>query len=343
MHAVVRRPGQLTYEEITEPVPGEGQVLVRTLACGICGTDLHAFHHLGGFLDGLRRSGDPLPTVENEPVVFGHEFCGEVLELGPGTNGRFAPGSRVVGLPYVTGPQGAEYVGYSNRFPGGLGERMVLTERLLFAVPDGLSAEHAALTEPLSVGAHAVERASIAGPAVVVVVGLGPIGLAVVAALKARGIGPVIGMDFSAGRRRFAEAMGADEVVDPAVEPIEAVWGRSGSGRDRRPVVFECVGRPGVAQEILSTVPRRGLVVVVGNALEASTLDQVMAFNKELDICFSSNFTRREFGETLRHIADGAIDVSPLITAVVRPEDTPAAFEALRDPESHAKIVVSFT
>jgi 2-desacetyl-2-hydroxyethyl bacteriochlorophyllide A dehydrogenase len=316
-------------------------VPVRTLACGICGTDLHALHHLHGFLEGLRRSGGPLPTDERQPVVFGHEFCAEILESGA-SRGRFKPGTRVVGMPYVTGPHGSEYVGYSNRYPGGFAEKMVLTEKLLFEVPNGLTAEHAALTEPFSVGAHAVERAQITYPAVTLVVGLGPIGLAVLAALKARRIGPVIGLDFSPGRRRFAEALGCDEVVDPAAEQIESVWARSGAGRGHRPVVFECVGRPGVAQAMVAAAPRNGLVVVVGNALEACTIDQVMAFNKELDIRFSMNFSKEEFGQTLRHIAEGDIDVAPILTGVVAPEEVPAAFEALRDPERHAKIVVSF-
>ena len=342
MRAVVRRDGRLSCEEIDEPVPGEGQVLVRTLACGICGTDLHALGHLHSFLEGLQRSGGPLPTDASAPVVFGHEFCAEVLDGGPAAQSRFKPGARVVGVPYATGPHGQEYVGYSNRFPGGFAERMVLTEKLLFEVPNGLSPEHAALTEPFSVGAHAVERAQIAYPAVTLVVGLGPIGLAVLAALKARGIGPVIGLDYSPGRRRFAEAMGCDDVVDPAREPIAAVWARSGAGKGRRPVVFECVGRPGVAQAMVEAVPRNGLVVVVGNALEACTLDQVMAFNKELDIRFAMNFTKAEFEQTLRHIAEGDIDAAPILTGVVALDEVPAAFEALRDPEAHAKIVVSF-
>src|SRR5690606_11514362 len=108
-------------------------------------------------------------------------------------------GRLVVALPFITGPQGAEYVGYSNRFPGGFGERMVVTEKLAYEVPNGLPAQQAAMTEPFAVGAHAVARARIGEePSVVMVVGCGPIGLAVIAALKARGIGPVIGTDYSA-------------------------------------------------------------------------------------------------------------------------------------------------
>src|ERR1700722_1647829 len=109
MKAVVRREGRLVCEEVEVPAPTEGQALVRTLACGICGTDLHAVHHLGAFLEGLARSGGPLPVDSDAPVVFGHDFCGEVLDHGPGTQARFKPGTRVVGLPYVTGPSGAEY------------------------------------------------------------------------------------------------------------------------------------------------------------------------------------------------------------------------------------------
>ncbi|HVR49959.1 MAG TPA: zinc-binding dehydrogenase [Pseudorhodoferax sp.] len=343
MKAVVARQGALRVEELAEPVPASGQVLVRTLACGICGTDLHARHHLHGFLQGLLRSGNPLPTDPDGGVVFGHEFCGEVLEPGPGTTARFPAGTRVVGLPFVTGPQGAEYVGYSNRFPGGFGERMVLTERLLYAVPNGLPAAHAALTEPMAVGAHAVARAGIEGPAVCMVVGCGPIGLAVIAALKARGIGPVVALDYSAGRRGFALRIGADEVVDPAVEAAPAVWARTGAGRKgRRAVVFECVGRPGVAQAVLADAPRQALLVVVGNALEDCSLDQVMAFNKELDIRFSANFTPAEFERTLHDLAEGRIDPRHLLTGEVPPEGVEQAFADLGDADRHAKIVVRF-
>jgi 2-desacetyl-2-hydroxyethyl bacteriochlorophyllide A dehydrogenase len=343
MRAVVTRQGRLTCETIEVPAPGEGQVLVRTLACGICGTDLHAVNHLAPFLAGLARAGAPLPTDPDGPVVFGHEFCAEILDHGPGGARRFKAGTRVVGLPFVTGPSGADYVGYSNRYPGGFAEQMVLTEKLLFEVPNGLSSSHAATTEPFAVGAHAVARAAIAGPAVIAVVGCGPIGLAVIAALKARGLGPVIGLDFSPARRRFAEAVGADEVVDPAVEPLAAVWARHGAGkRGRRAVAFECVGRPGAAQAVIAAAPAQALVVVVGNSLEPAAIDQVMAFNKELDIRFSLNYTPAEFRATLDDIAEGRIDAGKMLTSTVSLDGVADAFEALKDPERHAKIVIAF-
>jgi len=344
MKAVIARGTTLTCEAIEPPpAPTQGQVLVRTLTCGICGTDLHALGHMHDFLAGLQRSGSALATDPDKPVVFGHEFCAEVLDHGPGTQPRLKPGTRVVGLPYLTGPFGAEFVGYSNRYPGGFAEQMVLTEKLLFEVPNGLSAEHAAMTEPFAVGAHAVARANIQPPAVIAVVGCGPIGLAVIAALKARGLGPVIGLDFSPGRRRFAEQLGADEVADPAVEPLSAVWARHGAGRrGPRAAAFECTGRAGAAQSVVAALPANGQLIVVSNALEASSIDQVVAFNKELDISFSLNYTPAEFRTTLDDIAEGRIDAAKVLTGVVAPEAAPAAFEALKDPERHAKIVVKF-
>src|SRR5690606_39114163 len=309
MRGVVTQNGKLELRDIDEPIPATGQVLVRTLTCGICGTDLHARDHMHEFLTGLQRSGNPLPTQPEQGVVFGHEFCAEILDHGPATSAQFKPGTRVVGLPFLTSARGAEYVGYSDQFPGGFAERMVLTEKLLFEVPNGLPAEHAALTEPFSVGAHAVPPANVPKDAVVMVVGCGPIGLAVIAALKARGIGPVIGVDFSPGRRRFAEAMGADEVVDAAQESQASVWSRHGAGRKgRRAVVFECVGRPHIAQKIIDEVPRNALVVVVGNVLGDSSIDQVVAFNKELDICFTMNYSPAEFKQTLHDLAEGRIE-----------------------------------
>jgi 2-desacetyl-2-hydroxyethyl bacteriochlorophyllide A dehydrogenase len=343
MRAVVTRREKLYCEDVAPPTPGEGQVLARTLTCGICGTDLHALRHLRGFLDGLARSGGPLPTDPDGDVIFGHEFCAEIVDYGPNAARRLKQGARVVGLPFVTGPRGADYIGYSNHYPGGFAEQMVLTERLLMEVPNGLSAELAALTEPFSVGAHAVARAGDLAGAAIMIVGCGPIGLAVIAALKARGLGPVIGLDFSPARRRFAEKLGADETVDPRGEAPPAVWARlSAGGKRRRPVVFECVGRPGAAQDAVAACPRQGVVVVVGNALEPCVIDQVMAFNKELDIRFSMNFTREEFERTLHDIAEGRIIAAEILTGVVAPEEVAAAFEDLKSGEHHAKIVVKF-
>ena len=345
MHGMVARDGRFEWQELTEPRPETGQVLVRTLACGICGTDLHARRHLNSFLAGLEKAGMPLATDPNASLVFGHEFCGEILEYGPDTPHRFPTGARVVGLPFLTGPRGAEYVGYSDQYPGGFAERMVLTERLLFEVPDGLSSTHAALVEPLSVGTHAVARAELTGQEVAMVIGCGPIGLAVVAALKARGLGPVIGMDFSPGRRQFAEMMGADEVVDPAREAQGSVWSRYATRNARRRMAaFECVGRPGVAQQVLDEIPRNSIAVIVGNSLEQCYLDQVVAFNKELDIRFSLNYSKAEFGRTLEDLAEGRIAANKLVTDVIPPRNVPDAFDTLAENPAHqAKVVVSFS
>lgn len=343
MKAVVLQHGALQVDEVAEPVPGAGQVLVGTRTCGICGTDLHARHHLDSFLAGLARTGTPMPVDAEAPVVMGHEFCGEVLDHGPGTPNRLKAGTLVVGLPYATGPAGAEYVGYSNRFPGGFAERMVLTEKLLFEVPNGLPADQAAMTEPFAVGFHAVAKASVPADSVIMVVGCGPIGLAVIAALKAQGLGPVVAMDFSPGRRRFAEAMGADEVVDAAKESQSDVWARTGAGKKgKRAVVFECVGRPGVVQAIIDEVPKAALVVVVGNSLEPSSIDQVIAFNKELELRFVMNYTPGEFRDTLHAIADGRLDTRPMLTGTTNAEGMAQAFEDLRDAERHAKIILQW-
>lgn len=342
MRAAILRDGRLTVDNLPDPVPGEGQVLVRTRSCGICGTDLHAQRHLATFLEGLARSGSELPTDAGRDVVFGHEFCAEIIDYGPGTQRTLAKGATVVGLPFVTGPAGREYVGYSNRFPGGFAELMVLTERLLFAVPDGVSPHAAAMTEPFAVGEHAVVRAAMPAEVGVLIVGSGPIGLAVLAALKTRGVGPIVVTDFSPTRLGFAEALGADELVDAAVTEQREIWSRMGLRRGQRPVAFECVGRPGVAQQVLEHLPRGGLLAVIGNSLEPSYLDQVVAFNKEVDISFAMNYSHSEFGATLGNIAEGRIDVTPVLTGSVFLDRVEDAFTELANADQHVKIMVEF-
>ncbi len=192
MRAVVRRGSRLIVTDVPDAEPGEGQVVARTLACGICGSDLHALHHLEHAVAVGLRSGAADTIDPKQDLVMGHEFCAEVLDYGPGTQRRLRPGARVVSIPYAIGPTGPELIGFSTRYRGAYAERVVMTEAMLLEVPNGLTAEAAALTEPLSVGVHAVAVGAPTDRSVALVIGCGPIGLAVVAALKRKGVGPII-------------------------------------------------------------------------------------------------------------------------------------------------------
>ena len=328
MRAAVTRIGGVEVEEIEEPAPGPGQVLVRTLACGICGSDLHAAADLRRFAGLVADAGGPggLGALDPERgVVFGHEFCAEVLDFGPGTERALRAGTRVCSVPVIAGPDGLEGIGYSNRYPGGLAERMVLQEALLLPVPDGLTTEVAALTEPLAVGEHAVQLARLTGEEACLVIGCGPIGLAVIAALKARGQGPVLAADFSAPRRRLAELLGADEVIDPAeVPPFERL------GR-RDAVVFEAVGVPGVLREIVRRAPPRARVVVVGVCMEPDQIDPFHAVTKELEVRFSFGYRPEEFAATLERLGRRELPVEELVSRTVGLDGVAEAFAALGD------------
>jgi len=353
MRAAVTRVGGIGVEEIEEPIPGPGQVLVRTLACGICGSDLHAAADLRRFAGLVEAVGGPGGLDPERGVVFGHEFCAEVLDHGPGTERTLPAGARVCSVPLVLGPDGPEGIGYSNRYPGGLAERMVLQEALLVPVPGALTAEVAALTEPLAVGEHAVNLARLAGQEVCVVVGCGPIGLAIVAALKARGHGPVIAADFSATRRRLAELLGADDVVDPAASSPYGRWDELGvptrqadraamemlGAPVRDAVVFEAVGVPGVLQAIIRDAPPRTRVVVVGVCMEADRIEPFFAAARELEIRFSFGYRREEFAATLERLGRREFPAEALVTAVVPLDGVAEAFAALGGAEQ-GKVLV---
>jgi threonine dehydrogenase-like Zn-dependent dehydrogenase len=349
MKAAVMRDRRLVVDEIDEPRPADNQVLVRTLACGICGSDLHALAH-GDLLvemsnEAARTGGDgtPVPGMMDlsRDVVMGHEFAAEVLELGPNLKdggGNRKVGDIVVSLPVAFDAGGVHAVGYSNDYPGGYGELMVLNDLLCLEVPNGLDARHAALTEPMAVGLHAVNRSQVAAGHAAVVLGAGPVGLAVVAALARAGVEPIIAADFSPARRALATTMGAHEVVDPASEPAIDAWRRVGA---RSPMVlFEAVGSPGMLDAAMRDAPRNAQILVVGVCMQPDTVRPMLAIGKELNLQFVLGYDPMEFGETLRRIAEGELDVTPLITGSVTIDGVPGAFETLAHPDEHAKILV---
>jgi len=338
------RHGALVVDEIPEPHPGSGQILVRTLACGICGSDLHALAHGDLMVEMSQQAGPPadgIPSMEvmdlAHDVVMGHEFAAEVVELGPDV-ANAEVGDVVVSVPLAFDPAGLHSVGYSNRYPGGYGELMVLNDLLSLTVPNGLAARRAALTEPMAVGLHAVNRSQVAPGHAAVVLGAGPVGLAVIAALHALGVEPIVAADFSETRRRLAVTMGAHEVVDPSTEPAIEAWRRLGAKSPM--VIFEAVGVPGMLDAAMSAAPRGAQVLVVGVCMQPDTVRPMLAIGKELNLQFVLGYDPLEFAETLRRISEGELEVDPLITGSVGIDGIPGAFDDLGRPDAHAKILV---
>ena len=208
----------------------------------------------------------------------------------------------------------------------------------------------------MAVGYHAVEKGRLTGGEVPIVIGCGPVGLAVIAALKLKGVGPIIATDFSPVRRAMAEQMGADVVLNPTdhspYEKWEAVAVPDGvdlsnpmaamlaESQIKPCVVFECVGVPGLLQQVLEGTPRHARVVVVGVCMEADQIEPIYGINKELNLQFVLGYSPDEFETTLHNIAEGRTHVDPLITGKIGVEEVPNAFEELASPERHVKILV---
>jgi len=357
MRAVVMRSKKLAVADVPEPAPEAGEVLVRTLACGICGSDLHALKYADRFVEASRRAGNAFVMDLGRDVVMGHEFCAELVAYGPETRRSLAIGARVCSRPVLMRPTGPQTIGYSNDHPGGYGEYMRLSEALLLPVPRDLPTEHAALTEPLAVGLHAVNKARLEPDDAPLVIGCGPVGLAVIAALRLADIRPIVAADFSPRRRELALALGADVVVDPAAQTPWQSWREAAVWRDparapalppwlpgppRRPaVVFECVGVPGVLDQIMAAAPRHARIVVVGVCMEPDTISPMLGISKELGVQFVLGYTQDEFTATLGHIAACRIPVAPLVTGTVGLDGVAGAFAELASPERHAKIMVA--
>lgn len=351
--------------------------MLEVVRCGICGSDLHSRLHADALADVAGEVGYHDLMRADQQIVLGHEFSGIVVARGTGST--TAEGTPVVSFPLVRHGGAIHLTGLSAHAPGGYAEQVLVEDALSLPVPNGLGADVASLTEPLAVGLHAVRRGEVGKGQVAIVIGCGPVGLAVIGMLKASGVRTVVASDFSPGRRALATTMGADIVVDPTVGspysvasghghltsgpavfelavgtveklrrlpllPWHQVWrvaDKVGAAAPKHPVVFECVGVPGMLEEIISSAPMYSRVVVVGVCMEPDQIRPAMAINKEVDLRFVLGYTPLEFRDALHLLADGKVDAAPMITGEVGLNGVAAAFDALADPEVHAKILIN--
>lgn len=348
MRAAVLRSGIIEVRETADPVPGPGQILVKTCACGICASDLH-------FMDHPEADADDDTGLSNydadRDIVMGHEYVAEVVDYGPDTERKWARGTRVSSIPVLITPQGARVIGQSPDVPGGFGEYFLMSEAVTQVVDSPLPDELVAIADAISVGWHYANTANVQPNEIPLVIGCGAIGLAVIASLKRLGVGPIIAADFVESRRLTALAMGADQVVDPAQVSPYKVWRDLAYGKDavaslfgpaseKRCVVFECVGIPGVLDGIIRQCERATRIFSAGGPPEGEHLHTMTAKRKGLNMHFGGGPSMPHWNEALDEVMSGRIDVSPMGGRVIGLDEMPQAIDDARDANGPARIVV---
>lgn len=320
----------LVVETIPDPTPGPKDVIVKVGRCGICGSDLHI-------------SEDPIFGVP-AGVVLGHEYAGEVVEVGREVS-RVKKGDHVAVFPLEScgecGPCRSGDGAWCERGMvvggGGYGELSKAAEHQIVRMPSGVSMDDGALVEPMAVGLHALNVAGMRSGARVLVVGAGPIGLAVVFWARRMGAGRIAVTASSNRRANLAVEMGATTFIDPADSSPEAVNRALGGPPE---IVFEAVGKAGLIQRCVDYCDRRGTVVVVGLCTTPDTINPFFVINKEVRIQPSAFYDVRDFETTLDVFDAGVLTPNHMITDHVDLNGLPEAFEALKQRTHQCKVMV---
>lgn len=339
--------GDVRLDEVAEPAPGPAEVLIRVVTCGICGSDLHEYLHGPLYIP---KAPHPLTGV-TAPVTLGHEFSGRIVEIGAAATG-VRVGDRVTVNPCLLCGEClwcrrgqwnycARLASLGLSRDGAMAPLVTAPASGCHLLPPAVDDQRGASVEPLAVVVHAVRRARLAGGERVAVVGAGPIGLLMLQVLKARGAGWVAVVEPRKERRRLAQELGADAVVDPeAQDPARAVAQLTEG--ERAAVAFECVGSPAAFATALRTAGKGGRIVLVGLVPETVETNLLGLLAHEKEIVGSSAYVD-EFAEAIGLLAEGRVRIDPLVTVRVPLEDSlPRGIEALLRPEEgHVKILVT--
>jgi (R,R)-butanediol dehydrogenase/meso-butanediol dehydrogenase/diacetyl reductase len=319
--AVFHKPGDaLTIETVPQPSISDREMLVKVSHCGICGTDIHA-----------SREG---PFMAPPETIFGHEFTGEIIEIGAALQGgQFTVGDRVTSLPFIDD----QTIGLG-KISGAYSEYVKVGYDLVVKLPDTLSNRDGALVEPLAVGLHSVKMAgSIAGKTVLII-GAGPIGLTCAIWCRFFGAARIVISEMSEARLKMAETFGFTDFVDPKDDVGAQFSNLTGAA----PMVqFECVGAVGLMQECIQRAPKRGLIMGIGVCDHPDTIVPLMAFGKELTIQWAVGYDKEDFEFTIEMMMQGRISAEAMITEVVSLEQVPAVFEALKQPTDQCKVLIN--
>ena len=333
--AVYKGSQRFAIEEMPDPTPGPGQVVIDVSHCAICGTDVHHFMY----------------DVAPPGTVMGHEYSGAVSAVGEGVS-RWRAGDRVVGgggePPPGRAPVRGERTNYGRDSAvaptsrvRAYAEKVLLEEWEPIPIPEGVSDEEAAMCEPCAVAVRAVRLSRLNLGDFAVVLGAGPIGLLTMQAARAAGASRVIVSEPAPARARAARELGADAVVNPLEEDAEAqvVELMDGVGPD---VVFECAAAKGTLDQALNMVRRNGQVVLVAIAWERTPVMPPDWIAREVNLQTSFGTQPRDWRIALDLMRSGKVTTQPLVSeaSYLPLDDIQGAFEALCNPSNQVQMVV---
>jgi len=329
----------LELREFPAPSPEPGKAVVEIAFCGICGTDVHAYAHGGGYT----------------PAICGHEWAGTVSACGPDVDGvregdrvaiGIAPACGVCALCRAGAPAQCSTVlmsmlGLDAMAPphGGFASAIAVNAARLYGLRPQIGDAEAALLEPATVVTHALRRTPVRVGESAVVVGAGPIGLLAVQLVRLAGAGSVVVIEPERSRAELARSLGASEALEPGLadleERIRAVCGPAGPD-----LVLECAGVPSTIQRSVELVRRGGRVGLLGLAAAPATIQPAAWLGKEVSLTASLGYTHEEFEATQELAADGRLQLAPLVTDTVGLGELESALERLTKPSGQVKILV---
>ncbi len=340
--AVFRSVGSpLKIEKSPDPLPNPTELVLRVEACGICGTDLHMSEN---------KSSDGGWRLLEHGCILGHEFAGEIVDVGQKASKIWRKGERVTSLPWIgcgtcaSCIEGRPYrcpsvlMRGSLELPGAYSEFCRVGAAEAVRLPDGVTFDEGALVEPLAVGLNAVRRADVKEKDAVFIMGAGPVGLSVALWCSYLGVGHILISDFSVERSAAGLKFGATTAIDAGRDDVnEQILDHVGCPPK---VIFDCVGLPGTLQIAIDYAAPDARIIVVGLCMQLDNFFPAKALLKELDIRFAYVYCKDDFETVIRLIDNKIIDPSDLVSNRINLADFPTTFEQLKKPGLDLKVLL---